>query len=99
MISTLRVALLVGLFAPRCAFAEGTASDLPTSVFQLKADERLTFLSDSVVEAQSATGELFGFDRTAAISTGSAEEIAAAAQAFGQDDDITVLTLKRMAPA
>ncbi|HTV81252.1 MAG TPA: PP2C family protein-serine/threonine phosphatase [Acidobacteriaceae bacterium] len=59
----------------------------------LNSGDTLTFLSDGVVEAQSSTGELFGFDRTRAISTQSAEEIAAAAQAFGQEDDITVLTL------
>jgi len=51
-----------------------------------------------VVEAQSPTGELFGFDRTAAISAQPAEAIAHAAQQFGQEDDITVLTL-RYAPA
>jgi hypothetical protein len=31
VISMLRVALLVGLFAPRCAFAETTPSDLPSA--------------------------------------------------------------------
>jgi hypothetical protein len=36
---------------------------------------------------------LFGFDRTTAISTQSAESIARAAQDYGQEDDITVLTL------
>jgi len=54
---------------------------------------QLTLLSDGVLEARSATGELFGFERTAALSTQSAEAIAAAAQQFGQEDDITVLTL------
>jgi phosphoserine phosphatase RsbU/P len=68
------------------------------NTIQLAPGDRLTFLSDGVVEAQSPTGELFGFDRTAAISTQSAEAIAAAAQAFGQEDDITVLTLT-FAPA
>ena len=63
------------------------------SLVRLAPDDRLTFLSDGVVEAQSPSGELFGFDRTRAISTQSAEEIARAAQAFGQSDDITVLTL------
>jgi phosphoserine phosphatase RsbU/P len=53
----------------------------------------LTFLSDGVVEARSTSGQLFGFDRTRSISTRTAEEIARAAQAFGQQDDITVLTL------
>ncbi|HUY95658.1 MAG TPA: SpoIIE family protein phosphatase, partial [Terracidiphilus sp.] len=68
------------------------------TTFTLAPGNQLTFLSDGVVEAQSSTGELFGFDRTAAISTQSAEQIAAAAQAFGQEDDITVLTLT-FAPA
>ncbi len=63
------------------------------SQFLLHAGSRLTFLSDGVVEARNAHGELFGFDRTAAISSQSAEAIAQAAQVFGQEDDITVLTL------
>jgi serine phosphatase RsbU (regulator of sigma subunit) len=54
---------------------------------------QLTLLSDGVVEARNSAGELFGFDRTQAISGQSAQNIAGAAQAFGQEDDITVLTL------
>ena len=53
----------------------------------------LILLSDGVVEARNAEGELFGFERTREISGKSAEEIARAAQQFGQEDDITVLTL------
>jgi len=68
------------------------------STLALAPGDRLTLLSDGVVEAQSATRELFGFDRTAAISTQSAEAIAGAAQQFGQEDDITVLTVT-FAPA
>ena len=63
------------------------------TTLQLAPGDKLTFLSDGVVEAQNEQGELFGFERTRAISTQSAEEIAAAAQAHGQEDDITVLTL------
>jgi serine phosphatase RsbU (regulator of sigma subunit) len=59
----------------------------------LSPGDRLTFLTDGVVEARNPAGELFGFDRTRAISTEPAEEIARRAQHFGQDDDITVLTL------
>jgi hypothetical protein len=62
-------------------------------IFRLDPDDTLTFLSDGVVEAQNQHGELFGFDRTRSISNQSAETIAQAAQAFGQEDDITVLTL------
>jgi len=75
-----------------------TDAEFPEIQFRLAPSERLTFLSDGVVEAQSHSGELFGFDRTRAISRRSAEEIAYAAQAFGQQDDITVLTLT-FAPA
>jgi phosphoserine phosphatase RsbU/P len=60
---------------------------------QLAPGDTLAFLSDGVVEARNATGELFGFERTRQISTRPAEEIAQAAVAFGQQDDITVLTL------
>jgi len=63
---------------------------------ELALGDRLTFLSDGVVEAQSASGELFGFDRTRTISTQSAESIAHAAQQFGQEDDITILTIMRV---
>jgi hypothetical protein len=49
-----------------------------------------------VVEARGKTGELFGFDRAAALSTEPAEQIALAAERFGQDDDITILTLTRI---
>jgi phosphoserine phosphatase RsbU/P len=65
---------------------------------QLAPCDLLTFVSDGVVEAQNATGELFGFERTRQYSRESAERIAEAAQTFGQQDDITVLTLQ-FAPA
>ena len=73
------------------------ASYAETTV-QLGADERLTLLTDGVVEARNPEGELFGFERTAAIATEDAEHIAQAAQKFGQEDDITVLTLFRRLP-
>ena len=67
---------------------------------QLDPDLACTLLTDGVVEAASAaTHELFGFDRTKAISTQSASSIAEAARTFGlgapQADDITVLTVAR----
>jgi hypothetical protein len=66
------------------------------STFQLATGRQLTLLSDGVVEARDKTGALFGFERTAILSIQPAESIAHAAQAFGQDDDITVLTLARI---
>jgi serine phosphatase RsbU (regulator of sigma subunit) len=67
----------------------------PENTFSLLPDARLTLLTDGVLEATNpTTKELFGFDRTAAISNQSAEAIALAAQQFGQEDDITVLTIQ-----
>jgi serine phosphatase RsbU (regulator of sigma subunit) len=58
---------------------------------------RLTFYSDGVIEAQNPRGELFGFDRAKDISTQPAATIAETAMQFGQEDDITVVTITRAA--
>jgi hypothetical protein len=64
-----------------------------TSV-RLRAGDRLTLITDGVLEARDAvTGELFGFERTLAISGEAAGMIADTAQRFGQEDDIAVLTV------
>lgn len=68
-------------------------SSYPETTTILPPNARLSLVTDGVVEAQSPSGELFGFDRTRQISTQSAEHIAHAAQSYGQQDDITVLTL------
>lgn len=63
------------------------------SSFQLNRGDRLVFLSDGVVEATNAEGELFGFERTQQVSNESPRYIAQTAQRFGQTDDITVVSL------
>jgi serine phosphatase RsbU (regulator of sigma subunit) len=65
------------------------------SQFHLSPGSRLTFYSDGVVEAQNKQGELFGFDRAREFSTQPAAAIAEAAKKFGQEDDITVVTIAR----
>ncbi len=70
---------------PKAAYAEST--------FKLGRSRQVTLLTDGVVEARNPDKELFGFERAAAVSTDSAESIARAAQHFGQEDDITVLTV------
>lgn len=65
----------------------------------LPSGAQLTLITDGVIEARSAEGDLFGFERAAAASTNSAEEIARAAVQFGQQDDITVLTVRQTANA
>jgi serine phosphatase RsbU (regulator of sigma subunit) len=57
--------------------------------------QELTLVTDGIAEARAKNGELFGFERTASISILSAEHIACTAQAFGQQDDITVLKIRR----
>lgn len=67
----------------------------PESTFKLAVGQQLTLLTDGVVEAREKNGALFGFERTAAISHEPAEKVAQAAQGFGQEDDITVLSITR----
>lgn len=64
--------------------------------FHLPQGSRLTFYSDGVIEAQNEAGELFGFERGRAISTQPAAAIVEAARLFGQEDDITVVTIERL---
>ena len=59
----------------------------------LIAGDRIVLMSDGVVEARSATGELYGFDRLPGLTCMPAVDIADVAQRFGQEDDITVLTV------
>jgi hypothetical protein len=61
--------------------------------------DRILLMSDGVVEARQSSGELFGFERVHNLSGQSAFYIADAARAFGQEDDITVLTIRRLAQA
>jgi hypothetical protein len=65
----------------------------------LHPGDRILLMSDGVVEARQGSGELFGFDRVHNLSNQSAFYIADAAKAFGQEDDITVLTVRRLVQA
>jgi sigma-B regulation protein RsbU (phosphoserine phosphatase) len=65
------------------------------SEFRFEPGSRLTFYSDGVVEAQNLQGELFGFERGREFSTQPAAAIVEAARQFGQQDDITVVTIER----
>ncbi len=63
------------------------------ATYQLNHGERVIFLSDGVVEATNEQGELFGFERTQQVSNEPARYIAQTAKRFGQNDDITVVSL------
>jgi hypothetical protein len=65
----------------------------------LHPGDRILLISDGVVEARRPSGELFGFERVHNLSNQSAFYIADTAKTFGQEDDITVLTVRRLAEA
>jgi hypothetical protein len=74
--------------------------DFPVTSFKLEMGDSLVIMSDGIVEAQNAQGELFGFERVEGMlrNSSSTAEIATAAQKFGQTDDILVLRVERCAP-
>ena len=69
------------------------AAEYDSTARQLTPGSRLVFVSDGVVEAESPTRELLGFDRARELSLQPAEAIAQAARSWGQSDDITVVAI------
>lgn len=68
-----------------------------TQQIYLKRGDTLTFLSDGVIEARcEADGSLFGFDglQHLLMTNPSPETIAQEAQRFGQEDDISVVSIR-----
>jgi len=65
---------------------------------QLEEGDHLTLYTDGLLEARNAAGELYGFERVHMLLTSKpdAGHASEAAVSFGQDDDITVLTLTKM---
>jgi len=66
---------------------------------RLHPGDQLSFYTDGLLEARNASGELYGFERLNALFAGrpTAQQASETAVAFGQEDDITVLTLTRLA--
>jgi len=67
----------------------------PVTRFTLEPGNTLVLMTDGVAEARNAQGELFGFERIGELVKTQTPgfSLAEAAQTFGQNDDITVLTL------
>jgi serine phosphatase RsbU (regulator of sigma subunit) len=76
----------------------GLSADATYPEIELRLEHgcHVTLLTDGVPEARNAQGELFGFDRTASIVRGAAQEVAQAAKVFGQSDDVTVVKVTRV---
>ena len=72
----------------------------PVLCFQMAEGDRLVLISDGIVEATDAEGCLFGFERVLDLlrTAVSAAELAGAAQRFGQEDDISVISVTRADP-
>ncbi len=67
--------------------------------FQLNDGDRLVLISDGIVEATNSEGQLFSFERVLELlrATKSAAEVVSAAQSFGQEDDISIISVTRTA--
>lgn len=65
---------------------------------QIREGDHFALYTDGLLEARNASGEIFSFDRlnTLFAKRPGAAEASEAAVLFGQDDDITVLTLTRL---
>jgi hypothetical protein len=74
--------------------AEYAQSDL-----EMRAGDRLVLLTDGVPEARNERGELLGFSRVESLvrAGATARAVAEAAEEYGQDDDITVISVVREA--
>jgi serine phosphatase RsbU (regulator of sigma subunit) len=74
-----------------------TEADFSVATVHLNPGDSIILMSDGIVEAQDAAGNLFGFERIAGMLEhhATAAEIAEAAQKFGQEDDILVLQVRR----
>jgi Stage II sporulation protein E (SpoIIE) len=67
------------------------------ATFRLHEDETLTVFTDGIVEARNSRGELFGFDRLSDLLATHPDvgKIVDAAESFGQEDDITAVSITR----
>jgi hypothetical protein len=68
--------------------------------FRLAVGDNLTLYTDGLLEARNPSGDIFSFERLRALiaTQPDAKKATDAAVAFGQDDDITVITITRLAP-
>jgi hypothetical protein len=85
-------------FEPSLPLGIDAEAEYKDQDFTLNCGDRLMLHTDGVLEARSEKGELYGFDRLKVLLAGvpDAESIVDAALAFGQVDDITVVTIERL---
>lgn len=71
----------------------------PELAIRMLPGDEISFYTDGLLEARNEAGELYGFERldTLLATRPSAQQATEVAIEFGQDDDITVLTITRLA--
>jgi hypothetical protein len=69
------------------------------TIVDMQHGDRVILLTDGILEARDADGEIFGFPRVESLLREgvSARALADAAQQYGQEDDITVIGIARQA--
>ncbi len=76
-------------------------AEFSVATFTFETGDRVVITSDGLAEAANANGELFGFERVQDLveSGKTAAEVADVIQIYGQQDDISIIALRRTAPA
>ncbi len=74
------------------------AASYEETIIDLREGDHFALYTDGLLEARSSSGEIFSFERLDALfaTRPDAAKATEAAVKFGQDDDITVLTLTRL---
>lgn len=69
------------------------------SALAMRTGERAVLLTDGIPEARNPQGDLLGFSRVESLlrEGADASRVAEAAQSFGQNDDLTVISIARKA--
>ena len=77
------------------------AASYDEATVHFEPGDRCALYTDGLLEARAPNGEIFSFERLQSLFASGADAVEAskAAVAFGQDDDITVVTLTRLAGA
>jgi uncharacterized membrane protein len=85
-------------FAGTLPLGVGAATIYEEMRLQLRELDQLALYTDGLLEARNPSGELYSFDRLKTLfsTRPTADQAAQAAVNFGQEDDITVLTLTRL---
>ncbi|MBB5061050.1 hypothetical protein HDF16_005786 [Granulicella aggregans] len=75
------------------------ASEFSVTRFHIAPSDRLVIISDGIIEATDKNGQLFGFDRVSQLlrANVAVKVLADAAEHFGQEDDISLVAVTRLA--